>query len=272
MRKVAIVVLAVAIVFGMSMGVMAENNDEFENNADIFQYGSSNFANIEQAFDNREGRDEVGDLEALIRQEGYENFAQQMMTSGAEADFEIKTWGSGNEAFQTLTDNYNPGGTEATIFQDGHDNLAFQEVAQPGNTVYAYQEGIANTVLQDISEGQASEQRAWQYGNENHISQTDTGQYNLSEIRQEGFDNTAVTVQSGGDWKANITNETFIEQEGSGNYAMTDQSGVENMATISQFGAENSATIIQDNNNLDEVNNASLYQEGNDNDASITQD
>ena len=207
MRKLFIGILAVAVVFGMSIGVMAGNVADVEQTGDdhwanVAQYGLGNRGFVEQG---EFGSEPGAEGWAKIDQIGNNNFADITQGGGEFIPGSyslIEQEGNNNWAMQTH-DVYGDELRVADIFQDGDDNWAKQEQSHTGGggytKLYIEQLGDDNTALQ-IQSGSTGNK--WgniaQDGNDNYASMYQTGIDGeaWANVDQDGDDNTALIDQS----------------------------------------------------------------------------
>lgn len=216
--------------------------------AEINQGGNNNFASQHQLrYANH----------ALINQSGNNNTAEQAQ-DGELIDEE----GSSNSAL---------------IDQSGSANTATQQQNGWANTVTAYQSGYGNISTQKQNNySWKSDAFVSQSGNYNTATQEQTGDLNGARIEQASGSNTALQIQlSGAQTKGtdySPVNKAEIYQLGNdGNAALQTQTNMTNLlpneAIITQNGYGNNASQTQLNGN----NYSSILQEGNYNNAVVTQ-
>ena len=227
MRKIAITLLAVAIVFGMSMGAMAGNEATIEQDgtdldARIEQVGTENIAEIIESGLGYSTHDDWL-ANSLVEQEGTAKEAS-IDVDGDSGNNTVYTRidQSGEENFADIERHFSAGNgvsTTAEIIQDGYDNSATVYDTTHAGTVFIDQEGDQNEA--DVTS----------YGpGTNH-----------SYLVQEGNYNTINLEQDPDGWN---TNDATLEQFGDNNTIDVDQGGGDT-ALVTQDGDDNEAEVIQ---------------------------
>lgn len=241
MRKILVVMLAMVLVVGMSIMVVAA--EEGENIGEVYQDGKYNYAKIDQdASEVASYDDKFAGHQAYIEQIGNRNKAWQFQ-NGYNNDFFISTHGNKNIAKQTMTGSGVPSGSEAVIFQTGNNNYAFQELNQQGNIAKIHQTGNYNDAYQYLN-GPVNEMYATQNGSDNYVYQAVSGKYNFGKSTQLGNDNWAKIEQNGGNHTYG-GNWARIKQDGNDNKASINQIGNSNWGKAKQIGNKNVADIDQ---------------------------
>ncbi|MFW6029087.1 MAG: hypothetical protein ACOCRO_02405 [Halanaerobiales bacterium] len=273
MRKLGILVLAFALVVGMSLGVMAEEETLGENIADIEQTGNNNSGGITQ-----EGEESII-FDAWITQNGSSNTATlDQATEVAETVLAgIYQDGKGNLA------NVEQGDHETWVTQIGDWNEA-DIITSARGKANVYQEGNSNLI--DVEQSGTGymdvsmEVDAKQVNTDNstiYVNQSDYGNANLRQIDQ---DNSSITVDNSPNSPYDVDVQVYqgLDRKGEGNvanvYANNYQnadgsSGNEQNVLITQDGNWNTANINQ--SSFDTNFDATISQTGDSNDAVINQ-
>ena len=237
MRKLFIGILAIAVVFGMSMGVMAE---EFtlETEAEIDQIGDENVANINQ--NDYSGGNSPNYVSLL--QEGSWNVAnfEQMGDTGVIDAIQYDAWASIMNVSQGPSWNHN-----ATLRQRYTDSTTIN-LNQQSATAVLVQEHEENSTINVTQDGFGTfpgepnkgdfVSVVQEYGSNNLVNISQTSEANDDRPRSEVF----VTQEWGED------NEINISQDGRAHLATVYQTGMENTANVAQFNENNIVDISQD--------------------------
>ena len=191
MRRLFIGILAVAVVFGMSMGVMA---GDYGPNIDVDQPGDQNYAEvIDNATDIRP------DSSINLVQSGFSNWAEVESEEGADTWMDLSQ--SGNNNYMDVSSRH-VGYTDVIVDQWGNDNSANVTAESNRAHIVVHQGGFnnaANIYSDDASDSLAT---IGQYGNNNSASITQQDFWNDEEVEfveatitQNGNHNTAVVEQ-----------------------------------------------------------------------------
>ncbi len=293
MRKVAIAVLAVAVVFGMSIGVMADDGHE----ATIEQDGTNLDAMIEQTGESHEATiTQDGNLWGLddgthdpgweaatfswIDQAGSDNEAIINSSSGGgNSALFLRINQDGNENFAEINRNYDRHGANSwsEIDQMGDENEATIDSylsAYPwsiSSAVSIYQDGDENKA--DVFSGGdtknlgGSDADLVQEGNKNTIElvQTEADAW----VEQEGDENEFVGFN--GDAKTDTavqTDSVFTGQQTGNRNVIGLHQGGDDVASIDQVGNDNKALLYQGEEGS---HDATIDQDGDDNEAEVIQ-
>ena len=294
MRKVGILVLAFALVVGMSFGVMAENgNDGYvdqKNNSDLTfeQYGSGNYADILQ-----------DSSKASVVQIGENNSVDLDQKGGSEAVIYHAEWYNG------FTDKSIKRNT-AKIFQEnnayvqvqsrGEDNTVNIDQRGKNDTVFAWQFFSDNSIDIDQLSGE-SFATVFQTGDhvddkvvsdiDNYGSNTVLLEQKSSDAAffQDGRSNTVKLKQKNGSLFPTGVNKdkllpygewssAFFEQKGINNRLL----GIDSNGNHKSWAYQNNSFFTGDqkgNNNTirlhQEFSNATITQSGNNNNVSLYQ-
>lgn len=245
----------------------------------VNQPGSYNEAIQVQGPTGNETYSQQGKSYAEINQGGNSNFASQHQLRYANHAV-INQSGNNNSAKQAqdgeLIDEEGSA-NNALIDQSGSYNTATQEQNGWANTAKAYQSGSGNTSTQKQNNySWKSDAFVSQSGNYNTAAQEQTGNLNGARIEQASGSNSALQIQLSGAQNKGTdyspVNKAEIYQLGNdANIAIQTQTNMTNLlpneAIITQNGYGNYASQTQ----LNGDNYSSILQEGNYNNAVVTQ-
>ena len=233
MRKLFIGILAIAVVFGMSMGVMAGNEatidqDGLDLQADVGQEGDRNIIELIQDGD---ANDSLAN--AILSQYGTENEAyveQEHDNFGVGVRARIDQDGIGNLVNVNQTFNSN-----LEIWQDGNNNEAQVNITQD-HSAWKNQDFIATYLNQEgdgnIYEAEKNVGTSWseQIGDDNevYINQVTSGQPGNLDIYQEGDRNVVNATQLGTEHTADLN-----------------QTGNDDRIVLTQDGENNDVEVVQ---------------------------
>ncbi len=186
--------------------------------SNVTQSGKRNEATVSQTH-SRQGAypDDGGPIEAVVNQSGNDNVSEQIQ-------------GPHNQI----------GSSFASVVQSGNNNDAYQIQVRWGNDAYIVQSGNGNAARQ----AQDTELPDDVVGSENYALINQSGNSNLADQEQHGWDNSVIATQSG---HGNIStqlqdNSSFMSE------ATVLQAGSNNMADQYQLGSLNIGKIEQHSN------------------------
>jgi len=223
--------------------------------ATITQTGNKNYGEI---------LDYGGDQSShkgIITQEGDENYASQLYTSGKSWNGNkgtILQYGNKNKSYQTFGYIGTDYSSQLKAEQHGDENYAEQKSARNGNFGNIYQEGNLNQARQDLG-GRTNEACTTQLGDENKAEIVQTGNSN-------GHDCSACDICMDceglcNQYQQGNLNEAYAYVTGDENNTCQCQKGNSNYAYIEILGDLNTAQQCQ----VNDLNHAEIYQTGNSN-------